>query len=68
MPKMMGVKGDKLADESGSISKNEDLEYTRCFERPLDLGAWILRYMLQATLGRKRAKVKARFECQPAIR
>jgi hypothetical protein len=55
MPETKGFLGNKITDEIKSASGNEDLEYTQRFERPLDLGTWILRDELQFTLGHKRA-------------
>jgi hypothetical protein len=55
MPETKGFIGEEPKDKIDSTSEDKELEYARCFEHPLDLGTWILRNELQATLGRKRA-------------
>ena len=68
MPETEGFLGyTKPADEKdseaepgdfGYIQKeSENKEYSRCFERPLDLASWILRDELQVTLGSDRKTI-----------
>lgn len=55
MEETKGFLGEEPKNDTDPTSKGKDLEYTRRFERPLDLGTWILRNELQATLGRERS-------------
>jgi len=55
MPETKGFLGDRLTNEM-------EIEYIQSFTDPLDLGTWILRNELQATLGRSRVTLSKRHE------